>query len=542
MKRPRSRIFAPRLLQLSSLLLAPFLFVRPALAQDTDATDNSGGVESTETEANNELSGTSDSAGEPDATGDAEASQSDDSSGSDDTGDDSLVVDSGGGLFESATSAEETASESELSLQWSGYVRGDVFIGKDKPTGDPGINAAYGEVSLQPLVKAGSWGGAFADLRLRYGQQLDQKDLIVDLREAYASAYLGPVELRLGKQIVVWGRADGFNPTNNISAVDFRIRSPIEDDRRIGNVGARGFLTFNPVRLEAVWMPLYEATMYPTVEINDGITTFVDPLYPTLSLRDGLIAGRAHLELSSFDASVSYLYGNAPLPGIDLESFTVGGPYTSPAGEASVHLRRRAYRQHVIGADFATAVSDWFGLRGEGAYRMPIDYQNRPWAAKPDVQWVLGIDREFGPVNIIAQYLGRYTVDWEQRRPEGQGTGALAALNPGTAADELQGYNGIMDALFNTNQTLFNQLHQWQTLASLRVEWKTLHETLTFSVLGLYNFSTQEFAIMPKAAYNITGGLTAYLGAEIYNGKAGTLMDLIDDKLTSGYAELRASF
>ena len=535
MKRPSPRILAAHLLQVSSILFASASLVQPALAQEDAPNDSLDGAA---VDSNTELSGSSDTAFGSESPEGEQALELEATS-------DTEVVEEGGGLFESATSAGETESASELSLQWSGYVRGDVFIGKDKPTGDPGINAAYGEISLQPLVKAGSWGGAFADLRVRYGQQLDQKDLIVDLREAYASAYLGPVELRLGKQIVVWGRADGFNPTNNISAVDFRIRSPIEDDRRVGNVGARGFLSFNPVRLEAVWMPLYEPTMYPTVEINDGITTFVEPRYPTLSVRDSLIAGRAHLELSAFDASVSYVYGNAPLPGIDLESFAVGSETITgdPDVRAYVNIRRRSYRQHVIGADFSTAVSDWFGLRGEGAYRMPVDYQNRPWAAKPDAQWVLGIDREFGPVNIIAQYLGRYTFDWEGRRPEdSQGTRGLYALNPNNPADVERGYNGIMNALFNTNQTLFNQLYQLQTLASLRVEWKTLHETLTFSVLGLYNFNTQEYAIMPKAGYNITGGLTAYLGAEIYGGKPGTLMDLIDDKLTSGYAELRASF
>ena len=55
----------------------------------------------------------------------------------------------------------------------------------------------------------------------------------------------------------MWGRADALNPTSNLTPVDFRIRSPLEDDIRIGNVGARGFLRFSPVRLEGVWMPVY---------------------------------------------------------------------------------------------------------------------------------------------------------------------------------------------------------------------------------------------------------------------------------------------
>jgi hypothetical protein len=90
-----------------------------------------------------------------------------------------------------------------------------------------------------------------------------QQDATVDVREAYVNAYLGPLDLRLGKQIIVWGRADLLNPTSNLTPVDFHSRSPIEDDRRIGNLGARAFLRFSPVRLEGAWLPTYAATQMP---------------------------------------------------------------------------------------------------------------------------------------------------------------------------------------------------------------------------------------------------------------------------------------
>ena len=513
--------------------------------ESTDGTSGGEGEEAASEVSPSEGEASEGATGTSDAEGEASAPESADSSG----------VESGGGLFESASGGDEEASDSALSLQWGGYVRGDIFVGAvpgpikagetEPGPKEPGINAAYGEVSLQPLVKAGSWGSAFADLRVRYGQQLENNGLIVDLREAYASAYMGPVELRMGKQIVVWGKADGFNPTNNISAADFRIRSPIEDDRRIGNVGARGFLTFNPVKLEVVWMPLYEPTMYPEFTPTDGVTRFTDPSYPSVSLRNSLIAGRFHLELSSFDASLSYLYGHAPLPGIALESFQVGSTTLDPmlTENAYVQVQRKAYQQHVIGGDFSTTVSDWFGLRGETAFRLPVNYKNVAWAARPDLQWVLGIDREFGPVSVIAQYLGRYTFDWEPARPpDPRGVQGLLALNNNDPADRATAEVGIQNSLFNTNRILFNQLYQLQSLASLRLEWKTLHETLSLSALALYNFNTQEWFVGPKIGYQIGGGFNAYLGAELYGGKKDTLMDLIDEKLTAGYFELRASF
>jgi hypothetical protein len=101
------------------------------------------------------------------------------------------------------------------------------------------MKANYGELALQLRTVKSAFGDGFAEARVRYGLQGNDLGTFVDLREAYVNAYVGPVDLRLGKQIIVWGRADALNPTNNLTPVDFRIRSPLEDDIRLGNVGAR---------------------------------------------------------------------------------------------------------------------------------------------------------------------------------------------------------------------------------------------------------------------------------------------------------------
>jgi hypothetical protein len=138
-----------------------------------------------------------------------------------------VVVASGSGLFESGgeASPDSPAEKSGDSFELGGYARGDLFVGVLPATGDAGMNAAYGEVSLQVNAKKGDLGSAFMDFRMRAGQQLDTADLFLDLREAYVNMYLGPLDLRVGKQIVVWGRADAFNPTSNLTPLDFRIRS-----------------------------------------------------------------------------------------------------------------------------------------------------------------------------------------------------------------------------------------------------------------------------------------------------------------------------
>jgi hypothetical protein len=465
------------------------------------------------------------------ATGEAEASEG-------------AVVSTGGGLFESGAatgSRADSAPESGDSFDIGGYTRADVFVGVVPGTGEVGMNAAYGEVSLQLNAKKGAWGSAFADMRLRAGQQLNTNDVFLDLREAYVNAYLGPIDLRLGKQIVVWGRADAFNPTSNITPVDFRIRSPIEDDRRVGNIGARMFVNLLPVRIEAVWMPLYEPTIYPDVPL-DPVVEFTEPSYPSLNIRNGTWAGRLHLELPSFETSVSYLYGEALLPGFALapDGITAPGddPYTMGVLEpGEVRVTRTSYNHHVVGADFSTAIGDLFGLRGEAAFRSPVNQSSKPWTPKPDMQWVVGIDREFGEVMIIAQYLGRYVFDWEQKHDTGsQGSEALCCI----PVEQAQPF--VDATIWNSNQMLFSQLVQVQSLASLRIEWKTMHEKLSLSALGLVNFNTKEWLLMPKIGYQITGGLSAYVGGEIFMGPDGTLFNMIEETLSAGYVELRMTF
>lgn len=430
------------------------------------------------------------------------------------------------GLFENTEPDNRS-----LLFEGGGYVRGVTFIGFVPQTGDPGLSATYIELGLQPTLRLHGVGAAFADLRVRYGQELDRYGLIVDLREAYAHFDWGPLELRLGKQIVAWGKADAFNPTNNISPLDWRTRSPIEDDRRIGTVGARTHLIFSPFRLEGVWMPLYEPTIYPNLGF-DSFVTLGTPLFPPV-FESGLGALRIHLELKRIEASVSYLHGQAPLPGLDLESFAVGE-------EAAVVLRRRSFGQHVVGADFSTVLGGWLGLRGEGALRSPVDRANHPWSAKPDLQWVIGVDRTWGDVMVVAQYLGRYNFEYEPKRfvPPG-GDALLRQLDPSSAVDVAVAASRIEDQVFNANRMLFSQLFEHEHLGSLRFEWRAPQSEFTLSALMLVNVTTREWAAFPKIGYAMGEGFTIYAGGEIYSGPEGTLFHQIEHELSAGYLELR---
>lgn len=472
---------------------------------------------------------------------------------------------SGGGLFEQSQAGGESATpapdktQPTMPFTLNGYTRGDVYLGKVPEAGRGETKAAYGELALALRTAKFTHGDGYAEVRLRYGfQGTDQMNATaVDVREAYVNTYLGPIDLRLGKQIIVWGRADMLNPTNNLTPADFRARSPIEDDRRLGNMGARMFLRLAPVRLEGVWLPAYVATALPTLSLPKYVT-FGDPTYPRPELKEGLGAVRAHLELASFEMSFSYLNGYAPLPGITLANLLIQPDDPARGQRPAAVLSRTAYRHQVVGFDFSTTIGTLLALRGEAAYRRPYGHHNRSYAPnpdlqfdpenpnrsypRPDLQYVLGADHTFGSVSVIAQYLGRYTFKWKKERgaPSDPSTDHLANEYSEGAYEIVNRL--AQPELAKTNQILFSQTARIQHLATARVEWLLAHDTLSLSLLGLRNFTTKEWLVAPKVGYRISDSMITYVGAEIFSGPDGTLFGMIDQSMSAGYAELRATF
>jgi hypothetical protein len=449
-------------------------------------------------------------------------------------------VSSGGGLFESsqtnadAASGEDAAAGGGLPFDLNGYVRGDAFVGKVPTKGAAEMKAAYGELSLKVTTKKLKYGDAFAEMRLRYGLQTGTRIQLVDLREAYVNLYAGPLDLRLGQQIIVWGRADAVNPTNNLTPSDLRIHSPNEDDRRLGNFAARAFLNFHPFRLEGVWVPLYTPSELPIGVINDA--NFVPGVFPQARLENGTEAARLHLELPAIELSASYLYGYAPLPGFEYAGTYTVGP------SAAVDIRRHAYNHHVIGGDFSTTIADWLGVRGEVAYRRPLHFRDRSYAPNPDVMYVLGLDHTFDEVSIIAQYIGKYTVNWD--KPE-EPVGSIQTLRDNTMPTDVTDgavEEAVPKILHQRNQQVFGQEKKVQHMVSARIEWQALHQTLSLSALGIVNVSTGEWVAFPKLAYQFTDSLTGTVGGEIFQGPHDTLFGSIRGQMSAAYTELKFSY
>lgn len=398
---------------------------------------------------------------------------------------DSLLFDSAlsdnGGLFESSISGrEESGNESNTSnYRLNGLLKTGVFM--DKEADDVQDTYAIGEFKVE--VDKGDFGRAYANIKVNSTK--DETEFT--LKEGYIDVYKDKWDFRIGNQIVVWGRADGINPTDNLNSKDMTLYTFDEDDSRTANFMAKATYNFYPLSLDAIYVPSYKATQAP---IPYSYTSYDDK---------GAVAFKLNYENPKIDGSVSYYSGYSKMPGITMEGYT---SYLKP------------YKQDVIGADFATTFGK-YGFRNEFAYKHTEDYKENSYIPNPEIDYVVGIDRELvKDLSLILQYSVKYIVDYEE------------AIN----------------AIEAKNSIISQQTKEVQNSIIYRLSWELMYETLHLENLTNYNLDTKELFTRVKGEYDITDSFLFTLGADFYSGDDNTLMGMIEDVKTAVYMGVKVEF
>lgn len=389
---------------------------------------------------------------------------------------------------------------SENRIKLNGYVRSGIFGGEKE------IRSYYGEGALKFDVPIGVKAAAFSEIRYRANGTSPHK---FNIREAYVNLYLGKFDFRVGEQIVLWGRADGFNPTNNITPQDFCVFSPEEDDKRIGNFVVKGVYNPYPFRIEIDWIPVYKPSLFPFIgkPMGDGIIW--NNQKRTYRWKDQSIGVKIDLEKPSFDLSLSYYNGLHKFPGITYEK-TV----------SEVQLQQEPYRVHVIGADFSTSLGN-YGLRGEFAFSLPNKRNDSIYSIPyKQMEYTLGIDRSWDNFSLIVQYIGKYIPDLHKSFID----------------------NPLVEKLALMNQIIFTQHEQWNHSVSVRPALSLLHERLNLELLGLCQFSTKEYFFQPKIRYDIADAVTLTVGGQLFYGPDDRLFGILEKTKSALFTELKVSF
>ncbi len=180
----------------------------------------------------------------------------------------------------------EARADDELKLDWSGRIQSDLrFRVETKVIGDfynklelaPGVERNQNIFNLQLKATFGRFRGvASIDLRLTgVTGKLEGLSDLSDYQKTQPFTFepqalyvegkdliLKGLDLRVGHQIVSWGVADQFNPTNNLNADD--LRDPLLFGRQQANFMVKlDYWVTKSLSLSGVLVPIFKPALLP---------------------------------------------------------------------------------------------------------------------------------------------------------------------------------------------------------------------------------------------------------------------------------------
>ena len=321
-----------------------------------------------------------------------------------------------------------------------------------------------------------------------------------ELREAFVTFASGPLEIRAGRQIFAWGRADGINPTDNLTGQDLTLLAPDDSDRRLGAAAVRTTLTHRDVSVTAIWLPEFRPHRVPLPPIVGELTASGSEWRPEQ------FAFRVEQTGRAIDWSVSAFNGRDLNPDLGLRA---------------ARLALTHHKVRVLGAD-ATGNLGRFGLRAEAAYVHTEDALGQtPFIKNPFLSVVAGADRTYREhMNVNVQYLYRFVTDFE----------------PPASPEE-----PFADAVARQQAALSGQTRRHSHGASARLSYKWLHDTLEGEIAAAGFRRPWGVTVRPKVSYAVSDRMKLVIGGELYRGDAASTFGILRDN-SGVFAEVRWGF
>lgn len=382
--------------------------------------------------------------------------------------------------------------QASLSLRGSWWTRSRSL------DGDQGVASASAWVSGRlrlPRDTKAVFDGWVRDDRGFQGQATRSQ-----VREAYVATAIGNWDLALGRQLIVWGKADAVNPTDVLSVRDFTLLTPMDEDQKSGVGALRATYNLDDLRLSMIALPEFRSSTLP-IPPTPGVrfeARSPDDAWRQFAVRAERSAGNLDWSVSAFDG-----YERSPdlrFDGVDAQGVRV----------ALAHTRIR-----MLGADMATTIGR-FGVRGEAALVRTDDPQGRdPFIRNPYLFLVAGADRTFlDNLNVNVQVLYRRIRAFED---------PLAVAPP-------------LQSLALSQALASNQRDPEQFGATFRILDKWSNDTIEAELGGIVWFARGDWLLRPRLRYAVNDRLKLSIGGDLYRGPADSFLGSLR-QLSSAFVE-----
>lgn len=314
------------------------------------------------------------------------------------------------------------------------------------------------------------------------------KRVEAELRDLYLDGRLGSALLRIGKQQIVWGQADGVRVLDVVNPFSFReFVIPDADERRIALWSVRADLPIAATNLQLLWImdPTYDEIPESTAAFAittpllipraiPGVNATIESTTRPVNTMNNSDAGlRWSANAGGWDLSMNYLYHyyDDPVPAIALDG-------------ATVRVVPRYERTHLIGGTFANAFGSTT-LRGEAGYSTNRWFMtSNPNVStrvfvSPELAWVIGIDNlSFSNTLLSVQY--------------------------------------FQSTVLESDIGMTREKHERQVTALL--QRKFANDSLTIRALGLYSLNRRDSGVQAKLSWAVGTHWTLAASVDSYNG------------------------
>ncbi len=325
-------------------------------------------------------------------------------------------------------------------------------------------------------------------------------DVDIELRELYLDIDVEDVFLRLGKQQVVWGEADGLKVLDVINPQSFReFILPEFQDSRIPLWTANAEIPVgDDSLLQLLWIP---DQTYNDIPDPDAAFAFTSPrLVPAMPpgvtllsqevnrpnsfVEDSDAGARLSTFYEGWELSLNYLFHYSDTP-VTRREVTPGG----------VNVSQDYERTHLIGGTFNTAFDDWV-VRGEVGYSTDRFFLTEDETDSDGVvesgefSYVVGLDYQgITDTFLSAQFFQAYLPDHES----------------GVVQDEVES-----SVTFLAERTFEN-------------------ETIKLSVLVIQSLNEGDGVVQAELDYQLYSNVNLTLGADFFYGDEDGLFGQFDD-------------
>jgi len=398
--------------------------------------------------------------------------------------------------------------EQEEDLGFGGRVFSYARVPTSDPAEDP-LQQVSSSVWLQahPRLGASTYAHVVGSVDALATSVLIDDSVRATLREGYVGATGHGLEVRLGQQIVPWGNASSFNPTDLLGSSDHTFFASDTEVRRLGAPMLWASYTpvegASPFSFTGVIVPVFASThpMVPKDLVPEGV---VDEglVRPEPTLAHAEVAGRVRYTGTMWDAAVMGFHGWNHIPEYELRS----------VGATDVTVRRRHRAIDAVGVEASASSGAWV-FRLESAYVWTDNVSGRDPERQPS-HWdsVIGVERPFfDRLRAQAELVVRY-------HP------TLRPLDDVVGADPLDTF--VRREVRKVNALLLSYRYQVWPLGALRLAYATEDDRFEAEVFGAVQLVREQgedldFFLRPQVTWSVSDALRWRLGAELFEGSSG---------------------